>query len=131
MKNRETESKAKYLEKWMHTLADHLDISAKSIKAEEYYKSKLVHKGLKKLKQYYVYKCLVREWYQCYWEYKEDSLGPIEDEVYKFNSTQPLLNNADCSMIQEVHKMEILLSEESKLNWKPISFLDDTMISSK
>lgn len=55
----------------------------------------------------------------------------IEDDMSHLNLSHPLINNADCSLMHDMNKIEIVLTEESKEPSKPISFLDDTITSTK
>jgi hypothetical protein len=73
----------------------------------------------------------VKEWYTWYLEYKEENLTMIEEDISHLNFSHPLINNADCSLMQDMNKIDIVLTEESKEPLKPISFLDDTIISTK
>ena len=96
-------------------------------------------KGFSKLKEYRVYKILVQEWYQYYNQNKGklnnkiqiDEIIALKDEEYKLNIIQPNSLNKDNSLYQEIQKMEILFTDESKFLTKPISFLDDTIHSIK
>jgi len=79
-----------------------------------------------------VYKQLVKIWHEFYCEYKEDPLYAIEEgEDYKSDKTRRLDPHTEYSIIQEVQKIEPIFTDDSRIfqNNKPISFLDDTLLS--
>jgi hypothetical protein len=101
-------------------------------KAKNYYLSKLFKNNYIKIRQYQVYCILVKEFYASYCEYKEENTyAMLNDEMSGIHLAHALENQTDSSMIQDLNKMETIMTEKSKQNCRPISFIDDTVLSIK
>ncbi|CAI2362866.1 unnamed protein product [Moneuplotes crassus] len=120
-----------YFYQWVETKKDKQETEEKTAHAEEYYRRTLLKRWFDKIKHFSIYKTLVRAWFFSYREYKEDPESGCEDEdLLKMNSTLKTDHNIDCSIIQEVQKINCIFTDDGRnIANKPLSFLDDTILS--
>lgn len=101
--------------------------------AEIHHNKILLKNWYRRIRQFQVYKQLVKIWYESYCEFREDPSFRIEeDEHLKFDKTRRLDHQTEYSLIQEVQKIETIFTDDSRIiQNKPVSFLDDTLLSNK